>query len=105
MISLVASDAAGEVVGTVTGAVVSGTEGHLRGMAVRPGWQGTPVSDLLLTDAVRRLQEAGCREVTLDTTLPLKRAIRFYERHGFVPTGKVADFFGMPLLEYRRQLP
>jgi len=30
----------------------------------------------------------------------LKRAIRFYERSGFSTSGKVRDFFGMPLYEY-----
>ena len=27
-------------------------------------------------------------------------AIRFYERNGFHPSGKVTGFFGMPLYEY-----
>jgi hypothetical protein len=42
--------------------------------------------------------------VTLDTTAPLVRAIRFYERHGYVRSGAVTDFFGMPLYEFRKGL-
>jgi ribosomal protein S18 acetylase RimI-like enzyme len=42
--------------------------------------------------------------VTLDTTEPLARAIRFYEQHGFHRSGIIRDFFGMPLLEYRKSL-
>jgi hypothetical protein len=40
--------------------------------------------------------------VTLDTTEPLKKAIRFYLRHGYKPSGIVKDFFGMPLFEYEK---
>ena len=47
---------------------------------------------------------AGCKRVTLDTTAPLERAIRFYRKNGFVPTGGVTDFFGMPLYEYAKPL-
>ena len=35
---------------------------------------------------------------------PLQRAIRFYERNGYRPSGRVADFFGMPLFEYVKPL-
>ena len=47
--------------------------------------------------------EAAAR-VSLDTTEPLRRAVRFYERHGFRPSGRVSDFFGMPLFEYVKEL-
>jgi ribosomal protein S18 acetylase RimI-like enzyme len=42
--------------------------------------------------------------VTLDTTRPLQRAIRFYERHGYRQTGRVSDFYGMELIEYAKEL-
>jgi DNA-binding transcriptional MerR regulator len=42
--------------------------------------------------------------VTLDTTEPLTRAIRFYERQGYSPSGRVTDFYGMKLYEYRKAL-
>jgi GNAT superfamily N-acetyltransferase len=50
------------------------------------------------------LREAGCSLVTLDTTAPLARAIRFYERNGYVRSGVVSDFFGMALYEYKKRL-
>ena len=31
-------------------------------------------------------------------------AIRFYERNGYVASGRVGDFFGMPLYEYLKPL-
>lgn len=73
-------------------------------MAVLPEWQGTAVASALLAAAEAELRNAGCKYVTLDTTMPLQRAIRFYERHGFAASGRVADFFGMELFEYTKQL-
>ncbi|MDE3135457.1 MAG: GNAT family N-acetyltransferase [Acidobacteriota bacterium] len=89
-----------EIVGTIGCQMVSPEEGHLRGMAVVPEWQGSGVAERLLLSAERELRDAGCSLISLDTTEPLKRAIRFYGKHGFHASGKVADFFGMPLYEY-----
>jgi len=93
-----------EIVGTVACNVVSPGEGHLRGMAVRPAWHGHGIAQQLLDAAETELRQRHCGRVTLDTTEPLKRAIRFYEKNGFRATGKVADFFGMPLFEYEKRL-
>lgn len=73
-------------------------------MAVRPQWQGSPAASALLASAERLLRDAGCEVASLDTTQPLARAQRFYERNGFVATGRVQDFFGMPVFEYRKSL-
>jgi GNAT superfamily N-acetyltransferase len=73
-------------------------------MAVRPGWQGTGLSNSLLLTAENDLREAGCKIITLDTTEPLNRAIRFYEKNRFRPTGKIGCFFGMPLIEYSKAI-
>lgn len=97
---LVAVSPAGEVVGTIAGQVTSQHEGHLRGMAVLPNWQGLGVADHLLDAAERHLLDQKCSRISLDTTRPLRRATRFYERHGFRASGRVTDFFGMPLFEY-----
>jgi ribosomal protein S18 acetylase RimI-like enzyme len=68
-------------------------------MAVHPAWNGTGLSNSLLLTAENELRKAGCKIITLDTTEPLNRAIRFYEKIGFRPTGKIGRFYGMPLLE------
>jgi ribosomal protein S18 acetylase RimI-like enzyme len=103
MIVLVARDAAGLVLGTV-GGLVSGDEGHIRGMAVLPSSQGRGVADRLLATIEGALKAAGCSFVTLDTTDPLCRAIRFYERNGYTRSGVVSDFFGMRLHQHRKPL-
>jgi len=73
-------------------------------MAVLPSWHGRGVGEQLLTAAEAELRGLGCVRVTLDTTEPLERAMRFYEKHGFARSGRVADFYGMRLIEYVKEL-
>lgn len=94
----------GEIIGTVSGAACEGGEGHLRGMAVLPQYAGTGVAAELLNVIETWLRQRGCTRVTLDTTLPLQAAMKFYEKHGYLHSSRVSDFFGMPLVEYVKQL-
>ena len=103
MTVLIARNDRGRIIGTV-GAAAHGTEGHIRGMAVVPSFQGGGVADQLLEAIESELKTAGCSRVALGTTAPLARAIRFYERHGYVRSTAVSDFFGMALYEYRKAL-
>ncbi len=100
---LIAITAVGEVVGTVGGAA-NGTSGHLRGMAVLPKALGSGVARTLLDAIESYLRSLGCTVVTLNTTEPLQRAMRFYERNGYRGTGRIGDFFGMRLIEYAKPL-
>ena len=101
---LVAVDGAGKVLGTVASRAGPEGVGHLRGMAVRRDWQGTGVARAILDRALKDLRSRGCRRATLETTIPLARAARFYAKNGFRRSGRVSDFFGMPLIEYVREL-
>ncbi|HKD85224.1 MAG TPA: GNAT family N-acetyltransferase [Terriglobales bacterium] len=89
-----------EVIGTIACGLASPAEGHLRGMAVLPEWLGRGIAERLLSSAEAHLRQQGCARITLDTTEPLRRAMRFYEKHGYRPSGRITDFFGMPLHEY-----
>src|SRR5207244_6363156 len=93
-----------KIIGTIACAVVEPNHGRLRGMAVLPEHQGGGVAQDLLDVAETELRRADCARITLDTTAPLQRAIRFYERNGFRATGRVGDHFGMPLYEYEKRL-
>jgi ribosomal protein S18 acetylase RimI-like enzyme len=104
MTLFVAEDKVGTIVGTVGSSVVSAEEGHIRGMAVLPDWHGRGVAEELLRAAEEELRQQGCKRISLDTTAPLKRAIKFYERNGYRASGKVNDFFGMQLFEYLKEL-
>jgi ribosomal protein S18 acetylase RimI-like enzyme len=90
----------GEVIGTIACQALRGGEGHLRGMAVNPAWHSQGISKRLLDTAESELRAQGCTRITLDTTQYLQRAIRFYERNGYRASGRISDFFGMPLYEY-----
>lgn len=98
----VAVSEAGEIVGTIGCQALPSGEGHLRGMAVLPDWQGRGVAAQLLETAEAALRRQSCTRITLDTTEPLQRAMRFYENNGYRRTGCVGDFFGMPLFEYAK---
>jgi GNAT superfamily N-acetyltransferase len=104
MTILVCEDHSGSITGTIGYQREPSGIGHLRGMAVRPSAQATGVAGRLLAAAEHGLRTAGCRRITLDTTRPLTRAIAFYERHGYTPTGTISDFYGMELVEYERSL-
>jgi ribosomal protein S18 acetylase RimI-like enzyme len=101
----VAVSGSGAIVGTVGGSRVGQAEGHIRGMAVHPDVAGTGVAHSLLQAVENELRQRGCTRLSLDTTTPLERAVRFYVRNGFRATGVIRDFFGMPLFEYVKQLP
>jgi GNAT superfamily N-acetyltransferase len=100
----VARDSSNNVIGTIGCNQLNRAEGHIRGMAVCLAWQGHAVAEQLLGAAELELRRIGCRLVTLDTTQPLQRAISFYKKHGYRASGKVSDFFGMPLFEYVKNL-
>jgi ribosomal protein S18 acetylase RimI-like enzyme len=104
MLVFVAVDRSTQVVGTIACGVINRDEGHLRGMAVLPELRGSGIAVRLLQRAESELRQRKCTHVTLDTTEPLQRAMGFYEKNGFRRSGKITDFFGMPLFEYDKTL-
>jgi ribosomal protein S18 acetylase RimI-like enzyme len=81
---------------------------HLGQLFVRPPHWGTGLAPRLLVAAVAEAEERGYLEMRLFAPLDSARAIRFYEREGFVragepfPSDELAN--GLPVVEYRRQL-
>jgi putative acetyltransferase len=72
--------------------------GHLDQICVRLDQKGAGVATALLAEA-RRLSAPG---LTLDVNALNLRAIRFYEREGFVKTGEgVNPHSGLPIFHYR----
>ena len=102
---LVAQTSSGQIVGSIACQAINQKEGHIRGMAVLPTCQSTGVAAKLLAHAEAELRRQNCTCITLDTTAPLERAMRFYEKFGFHRSGKITDFFGMPLFEFAKLLP
>jgi N-acetylglutamate synthase-like GNAT family acetyltransferase len=104
MTVLVAIDQSGGVIGTIAYRVAESGHGDVRGMAVGPAWQGSGVAKSLLDRAESDLRKLCCNIMTLCTTKPLQRAIRFYEKNGFQATEEVGFFFGMDLVSYRKDI-
>jgi GNAT superfamily N-acetyltransferase len=94
----------GKTIGTVAGRVKSSEVGHLRGMAVLPEWHGRGIAVKLLNAIEDWLRSCDCIRTTLNTTEPLKTAMSFYEKNGYRRSGNISDFFGMPLIEYVKDL-
>jgi putative acetyltransferase len=69
--------------GTMAGFVTVDSAGYLDQIVVAPEAWGTNVAEALLAEA-RRLSPAG---LDLAVNADNARAIRFYEKHGFVATG------------------
>ena len=99
MTVLVAVDVQDNVVGTIGGVVVSSSEGHLRGMAVRPHWHGRRIAQRLLEAIEKHLITKGCARISLDTTEPLQRAMRFYEDMGLLqPVDERSEIIILPAI-------
>jgi ribosomal protein S18 acetylase RimI-like enzyme len=104
MFVFVAVNRSNQILGTIACNLINRKEGHIRGMAVSPACRGTGLASQLLSRAESELRRRKCSRITLDTTEPLTRAMHFYEKHGFRRSGKISDFFGMPLHEYEKLL-
>ncbi len=95
---------AGSVVGTVS-AVPRGRELYVRSMAVVPAARGHRVGESLLGHVEEFATANGCARMSLTTTPFLFRAIRLYERAGFMRSGRgPLELYGTPLFEMVKDL-
>ena len=80
----VATTATGALVGTCGVAPVAPGVFEVRKMYLRPAARGSGVAQRLLDECVTWARAHGGRRLVLDTIDAMDRAIRFYERNGFV---------------------
>jgi ribosomal protein S18 acetylase RimI-like enzyme len=94
-----------EVVATVSAVLREGGVLYIRGMAVLPKARGLRIGSLLFELTEQYAIEHGCKKLILSTTPFLDRAIRLYERLGFVRTdADPHDLHGTPLFTMERQV-
>lgn len=90
------------VVGTVS-AVPKKDSLYIRSMAITPEARGNGIGERLLNEIENYAVALNYRKLFLNTTPFLKRAIRLYEKFGFVRRGS-DDLFGTPLLTMEKSL-
>ena len=73
-----------EQAGALAGFVTIDSSGYLDQLVVAPGHWGSPLATMLVDEAKRRSPDG----VTLKVNADNARAIRFYERNGFVHAGE-----------------
>ncbi len=90
------------IVGTVS-AVLEGESIYIRSMAVIISARGQRIGELLLRHIEDFAAANGYKRLTLCSTPFLHRAIRLYEKFGFVRCG-VDDLHGTPLIKMEKYL-
>lgn len=90
------------IVGTVS--VVTRKDSlYIRSMAILPEARGNQIGERLLEEVKDYAAAHDYRKLFLNTTPFLKRAIRLYEKFGFVRCGS-DDLYGTPLLTMEKSL-
>ena len=92
-----------DFVGTVT-AQPRGLTLFIRGMAVLPQARGQNLGTVLLEHIERWALDHNYNRLHLATTPFLSRAIKLYERFGFIDTEERDDFFGMLVIFMEKKL-
>jgi len=82
----------GEVVGYICGEVKF-QKGHIITLAVDSRFRGRGIGSELLKRFINFLKEKGAKSVYLEVSVRNRRAIRFYEKHGFKIVGLISKFY------------
>lgn len=70
-----------------------GAKGHVVTIDIAPGFRRRGTGKVLLNELLRRLTEAGAREIRLEVDARNGGAIRFYEGMGFHVTRTLKDYY------------
>lgn len=81
------------VIGTIAIRDTGNNVAKLNRMFTDSKYYGQGVGQSLLDCAIEFAKEEGFQEIILNTHVNMQRAHRFYEKNGFVKTGKDADKF------------
>lgn len=76
----------GKVIGTAGVILLSKSEGLIKRFYIEKSHRGTGISQKLLNKIIDEAKELGIKKLVLDVSKSNPRAIRFYEKEGFLPT-------------------
>jgi ribosomal protein S18 acetylase RimI-like enzyme len=80
---LVAVDETDNVIGMVAYHRHSAERCEMKRLYVKPETRGMHLGDLLVKEILEHAEQAGYKEMVLDTIIPLKAAIGLYKKNGF----------------------
>lgn len=68
-------------------------EGHISTLAVRPGWRGRGLGELLLWHLLQKAVELGAQEATLEVRVSNQAAIALYQKYRFHVVGRRPRYY------------
>lgn len=68
-------------------------EGHVSTLAVRPGWRGRGLGELLLWNLLQKAVELGAQEATLEVRVSNQAAIALYQKYRFHVVGRRPRYY------------
>ncbi len=77
---------------------------YLMSMAVAPKFHGKGLGNAILKEVQKIALHRDCLTISLETSEPLKNAIRLYEKFGFKRTGMKRDYHGVTIFEMVKQI-
>jgi len=76
----------GKIIGTAGIILLSKTEGLVKRFYLKKQYRGSGVAQRLLAELEKHARQIGLRKVILDVSKNNNRAVRFYEKSGFIKT-------------------
>ncbi|MGQ9456716.1 MAG: ribosomal protein S18-alanine N-acetyltransferase [Anaerolineae bacterium] len=68
-------------------------EAHISTLAVRPGWRGRGLGELLLWHLLQKAVELGAQEATLEVRVSNQAAIALYQKYRFHVVGRRPKYY------------
>lgn len=93
-----------EVLGMIAYHKFSETCCEMKRLYVKPSCRGKKLGEKLIEKLIRRAQQAGYREMILDTIAPLQSAIHLYKKFGFLECEAYYDNPMPDVLYFRKKL-
>ena len=76
--------------------IVEEEEGEITNVAVDPAARRKGAGDMLIREAIRRVQAKGIGRIVLEVRVSNHAAIHLYEKNGFVTVGTRKGFYEKP---------
>ena len=94
-----------EIVGTASAKIdVHSWNLHIRGMAVKPSYQGKGIGWRILEEICRLGVNEGCKTISLDCFEPLYHARDLYRNFSFKETGRKKNYHGIEVFEMKKRV-